>query len=145
MCTVFAFEISAGSTSSMQHWTTRILYVGPCPATKQADIRGSCRGGNVLRLPGKECWLCFSLNFKICQALLYSLRTGIHGPTGPTRRASLAYLASAECCPPMQKFLDQQKVLSPFMGKPSTNQPGLRGWQSGLHLCITLPKIAVDA
>ena len=84
----------------------------------------------------KRMLLCFSLNFKIRQALLCNLRTGVHGPTGPTCRASLAYLASAECCPPMQKFLDQQKVLSPFYGK-AFDKPtwfeGLAEWVASLH------------
>ena len=50
-----------------------------------------------------------------------------------------------ECCRPMQKYRDRQKALSLFTGKPSTNLPGLRGWQSGWLLCTTLPRTAADA
>ena len=95
--------------------------------------------------PAKRMWQCFSLNFSICQALLYNPRIGVRGPTRQTCRASLAYSALAECCRPMQKYRDRQKALSLFRGKPSTNLPGLRGWQSGWLLCTTLPRTAADA
>ena len=55
------------------------------------------------------------------------------------------YSALAECCRPMQKYRDRQKALSLFTAKPSTNLPGLRGWQSGWLLCTTLPRTAADA
>ena len=64
---------------------------------------------------------------------------------GTDMQGLIGILSIGRVCRPMQKYRDRQKALSPFPGKPSTNPPGLRGWQSGWLLYTTLPRTAADA